>query len=241
MPVMSSWKRAKAYLDLCRVSNMPTVWTNVLAALAVSGTSWETSVYLTLAGSFSCFYAAGMALNDIWDADVDRLTRPTRPIPSGRVSVRSAWIITVFLFCAAVLLLLVQNLSAILAGFVLLIMIVAYDKVHKNKAWSVFLMAACRLLIFVIAGLSVLDSLTWSVWLAGLSQFAYVLMLSAVARFEGNRKYPLGAPIIPIMIAGISLVDAAIIILSGAAGWMSFCAGAGAPLTLMGQRWIKGD
>ena len=35
-------------------------------------------------------YASGTALNDVFDFEVDRAERPGRPLPSGRVSSRSA-------------------------------------------------------------------------------------------------------------------------------------------------------
>ena len=38
-------------------------------------------------------YAAGMALNDLFDLEIDRAERPARPLPSGRVSPAfAAWI-----------------------------------------------------------------------------------------------------------------------------------------------------
>ncbi|MDG6913686.1 MAG: geranylgeranylglycerol-phosphate geranylgeranyltransferase [Nitrososphaerota archaeon] len=41
-----------------------------------------------LTGFFICAYS--MIVNDIYDVDVDRVNRPERPIPSGRVSAREA-------------------------------------------------------------------------------------------------------------------------------------------------------
>jgi 4-hydroxybenzoate polyprenyltransferase len=43
-----------------------------------------------LAASSVCLYWAGMALNDYADRDLDRVERPERPIPAGRVSPRTA-------------------------------------------------------------------------------------------------------------------------------------------------------
>ena len=45
------------------------------------GCRWSASMIL---------YASGTALNDVFDIEVDRAERPGRPLPSGRVSVRSA-------------------------------------------------------------------------------------------------------------------------------------------------------
>jgi geranylgeranylglycerol-phosphate geranylgeranyltransferase len=42
--------------------------------------------------------SAGMIVNDIFDAEVDRVNRPKRPIPSGRMKENVAWVYAVLLF-----------------------------------------------------------------------------------------------------------------------------------------------
>ena len=73
-------------LRLGRVSNLPTVTTNVLAALALSGATpapWSIAV---ICAAISLLYIAGMFLNDAFDRTIDALQRPERPIPSGQVT-----------------------------------------------------------------------------------------------------------------------------------------------------------
>src|SRR5687768_6342548 len=75
----------RVFLELGRVSNLPTVWSNVLAGVVVSsGLPGIPTLAVALAGSL--FYTGGMFLNDAFDAEVDARERPERPIPSGRVS-----------------------------------------------------------------------------------------------------------------------------------------------------------
>ena len=73
-------------LKLGRVSNLPTVWTNVLAgtvlaAGAVQG--WRTGLVML---AMSLFYIGGMYLNDYFDRAIDATERPQRPIPAGDIS-----------------------------------------------------------------------------------------------------------------------------------------------------------
>ena len=42
--------------------------------------------FILLLITSSCFYIAGMVLNDCFDVEQDRRERPQRPIPSGRIS-----------------------------------------------------------------------------------------------------------------------------------------------------------
>ena len=80
--------RAKTVLAICRVSNLPTVWMNVLAAAALSGMGVEFSSLGLLLISLSCFYCGGMCLNDVFDRSFDADHQPFRPIPAGQIGVR---------------------------------------------------------------------------------------------------------------------------------------------------------
>jgi 4-hydroxybenzoate polyprenyltransferase len=48
--------------------------------------------------------AASNTLNQIYDRDIDAVNKPHRPIPSGRVTLRTAWGITLALYAAALVL-----------------------------------------------------------------------------------------------------------------------------------------
>ena len=76
-----------AYLRLGRVSNLPTVWTNVLAGAVLAGraTVGPGRAGRSLALALSLFYVGGMYLNDAFDREIDARERPERPIPSGRI------------------------------------------------------------------------------------------------------------------------------------------------------------
>ena len=99
---MNQWLRT--LLVLGRVSNLPTVWSNCLAgwwlgsvryeAVAHSGYDaanlvpdishfWKLPLMLL---SVSLLYTGGMFLNDAFDEEYDRLRRPERPIPSGKIT-----------------------------------------------------------------------------------------------------------------------------------------------------------
>jgi len=114
----------RALLELMRVSNLPTVWSNawvgaIAGIVAAShdhrgsdyGVFFEallatdellTYVLLFAAAGpmavMSMIYIGGMIMNDLVDREVDQVERPGRPIPSGRVSVQTARILVIGLF-----------------------------------------------------------------------------------------------------------------------------------------------
>ena len=231
----------KDYLELCRISNLPTVWTNVLAACILGEGSFVWNNFLLLSLSFSCFYAAGMCLNDLWDAEADRTHRPARPIPSGRISTRGAAILTALLFASALALLsLAPYGRALPAGVLLMAVIIAYDRFHKRHPLSVLLMAASRLLIFIVTPLAVTGTVGPGPAAAGGVQSMYVLVISLTARHEQYRREPYAIPVISLMISCISLLDGMILALAEAPGWLG--AGVvGVVLTMAGQQFVRGD
>src|ERR1035441_4415748 len=80
----------RAFLVLGRVSNLPTVWSNCLAAWLLAG-GGETKRFVLMLGSGSCLYLGGMFLNDGCDVEFDRRHRRERPIPSGSISCGAVW------------------------------------------------------------------------------------------------------------------------------------------------------
>lgn len=44
---------------------------------------------------------ASNALNQIYDLEIDRINKPKRPLPSGRISIRDAWIFTIATYLVA--------------------------------------------------------------------------------------------------------------------------------------------
>ena len=64
---------------------------DVLVGVAASGQLGNVGRTARLVGSSSLMYLAGMALNDYADREIDAVERPSRPIPSGRISPSSRW------------------------------------------------------------------------------------------------------------------------------------------------------
>src|SRR5690242_17715937 len=84
----SNFGQWRALLILGRVSNLPTVWSNCLAAwLIAGGGPW--SRFATGCAAGTLLYIGGMFLNDAFDVEFDIVRRPERPIPSGQLTRRA--------------------------------------------------------------------------------------------------------------------------------------------------------
>jgi 4-hydroxybenzoate polyprenyltransferase len=189
-------------LRLGRVPNLPTVWTNVFAALALSGSlaGWPA---LALAASMSLYYLGGMYLNDAFDRHIDAVERPQRPIPSGQVSAGQVFFLGFcWLLFGFVELMKVAHrqgtplLYPALSGIALLACIVGYDLYHKQNPLSPVLMGMCRVLVYVSAALAVRLNLSQGLLLGAGALLCHLIGLSYAAKQEAynrlTRVWPLG-------------------------------------------------
>ena len=79
-----------------------------------------------------CATAAGNAVNDYFDRDIDRVNRPDRPIPRGAVSPRVALAFSVLLFVGAVVAAVSLPVVAVAIAAANLLALVAYTKLFKG-------------------------------------------------------------------------------------------------------------
>ena len=108
----------RGLVDLIRPVNCVMIGFAVIVGAFVSKPSSIPWLQLALGfftGFFICAYS--MAVNDIYDLEVDRINRPERPLPSGRVSVPGA--------SALSLLMLVAGLVCAFLSFIPLAVVIA--------------------------------------------------------------------------------------------------------------------
>ncbi len=293
--------RLRAHLSLARISNTPTVASNVLAGAALGGATDLGQATLLLMLAMVLFYTAGMYLNDLFDYELDRRERPERPLPSGVVSRREATAVTVVLFAAGLALLALISLKVLLGGVVLAALIVAYDRWHKGNPLSPLLMASTRMLVYLISALAFRSALfgaapTGQTWLWTVLLGLYIVGLTYIAKTERRtdlaRYWPAALLVLPAvvfvaelggvgpdraaltgglllllaflwwvshsltflyrphrrdvgrtvghLIAGVSLLDALVLVVQGASALPVLLALAAFALTLLWQRFIKG-
>ncbi|MEM9883076.1 MAG: UbiA family prenyltransferase [Planctomycetota bacterium] len=181
-------RRVSAWLKLCRISNLPTVWSNALLGLALGASSSDTNLVITpsvlVILSLSLLYTAGMILNDAFDADIDRIERPSRPIPSGHVSRVTAFMFGASLLAIGVGLAFAANHPAGIHASVLTACIIAYNAIHARTASSIILMAACRALAVLTAASALSVSPDPATISVAVTIGIYTLAISLLARDE---------------------------------------------------------
>jgi 4-hydroxybenzoate polyprenyltransferase len=194
----------RAYAQLLRLPNVFTALADICLGWLAAGSALSTqraplSTLALLLGASACLYSAGMVWNDFFDVEQDRRERPFRPIPSGRVSRRTAALLGTMLLLVGVSLAAAcypegnwqpLRIAGPLAGCILL-----YDAWLKRTPAGPIGMGLCRFLN-VLLGMSATGTWPepWMLHLAG-AVGLYIVGVTWFARTEAveSRRSMLGA------------------------------------------------
>ncbi len=227
------------YLELLRLPNVFTAVADVAMGFFFLQAPWAFSddpqpsllpiglwTIGLLAASSALLYSAGMALNDVFDIELDRREQPDRPLPSGRIPLGSArWLGWQLLTLGIVLasgaaVMLAKFPPAHADGFVLswlpaivaaalAALIVLYNAGLKRTPLGPVAMGGCRALN-VLLGMSVLRE-PWRIehWTIAAGIGAYIAGVTWFARNDARRsdRWQLIAATL-VMLAGVGLVGA---------------------------------
>ena len=228
----------RAYLLLSRISNLPTVWSNVLAGAVASGAAFAPSDLGRLAAGVSFLYTGGMFLNDVFDRDFDATHRPDRPLPARDVSVAAASVVAGALVAFGLLIISAQPRYATPLAWTaaLVAAILHYNWRHKRDPLGPLWMGVCRGLVYCVAASAVASAVSARVGVAAVVMTLYVVALTWIARRLGQQA----SIAVPLLLAGISLVDAGVVLVSGGGVVFVLLALVCGVLTLGLQRIVPG-
>jgi 4-hydroxybenzoate polyprenyltransferase len=173
----------RAYLELLRPANVVTALADVLAGFAVAGLVNRAALPWLLL-STACLYAGGVVLNDVFDRNVDRVERPERPIPSGRVSVARAAQLGAGLLLAGVVLAALATAAAGVVAAAIAALVLFYDAIGKRHASiGPAAMGLCRALNLLLGVASLPAALPFA-WPLALIPFVYIFAVTTISRGE---------------------------------------------------------
>ncbi len=224
--------RLKAYLQLTRPANVITAIADIWAGFAVAGGaslffSSDTALHLSRHGiSFFWLtlatiglYGGGVAYNDIFDAELDAIERPERPIPSGRVSKKNAILMASILLIGGVLAAWQVSWISGLVAFAVAGLAVLYDYWGKHqRIFGPINMGLCRAGNLML-GVSVIPVALFLYWPLSLIPLGFVAAITMISRGEvhgKNKKALLGGFVL------YAIICVSIIFLTFRSGWQGW-------------------
>ena len=125
-----------------RPANIVTAIADVLAGVAISGfiigpglSADRVLPIILLCISTIGLYGGGVVFNDVFDAELDRIERPERPIPMGIVSVKEGALLGIFLLLIGIGTAFIVNPFSGLLAMAISVSAVVYDKWGKHHAF----------------------------------------------------------------------------------------------------------
>jgi hypothetical protein len=181
-----------AWWQLLRFGNVFTAASNVIAGFLISQPTWEplgTLPTLVVASAF--LYLAGMVLNDAFDAKLDAVERPERPIPSGRISRAEAYLVgwillTLGILCGWLASWLTGMAQPGVVATLLALAVVGYDAGLKNTPFGPWAMGACRLLNVLLGASFATQPYALPILVYGTLVTLYTIGLTYFARSENE-------------------------------------------------------
>jgi heme O synthase-like polyprenyltransferase len=227
---------AQALLRLGRVSNLPTVWTNVIAGATIASAAANVGDVALIGLAMTAFYVGGMYLNDYFDRDIDARERPGRPIPAGEISAGAVSAIGFALLAIGLTLLAPFGLLTVTWGLVLAGAIVLYDAWHKGNVFAPVIMGVCRALVYLAAGAAVSGEISFALVAGAIALAAHIIGLTYAAKQENlneiGRLWPLAVLVGPLLFALPDLANGWLVVV----GCLLLCAADIAAVRLLAQR-----
>ncbi|WP_158855938.1 UbiA-like protein EboC [Lunatibacter salilacus] len=193
-----------AYLRLTRPANIVTAISDIWAGFAIAGATafllaGQTEEYLApflwLTLATIGLYGGGVAFNDVFDAELDKVERPERPIPSGQVPLGRAILLSLSLLLMGIIAgFKVSYWSGELAVFVAAFAVL-YDAWGKHqRIFGPINMGLCRSANLLL-GMSVIPESIGDYWYVALIPLAYISAITMISRGEvhGQNKIALQA------------------------------------------------
>jgi 4-hydroxybenzoate polyprenyltransferase len=179
-------ERIHAWLQLVRAPNLLTVPGDPLAGFLLSGGGGVLGIFqvLPIVLSSLCFYCFGLIMNDLADVKIDKEERPNRPIPSGRVSLPSARIASVFFMVWGLSMAWLTSVDAGIVGSALAAAVISYNVLLKDRPIAgPVSMGACRGLSMMM-GAAVGGGVDYRVAVAIAGLTVYIAAVTSIARLE---------------------------------------------------------
>lgn len=206
-------QRVKEYLQLIRLPNVFTTPSNILAgyfaAVTTTAAAEADGVHLiALMVSSGLLYIAGIVLNDYFDIEIDKKERPSRPLPSGKISKGYALTIAIVALLIANIIALVVGPISLAISLALTLLIIAYDYQLKYTVLGPFAMGGTRSLNVIFGASPVLlyidNHSVAIVGAAAASLFFYVSSITILSKKEVGKERP-NSTLVILIVFGVIL------------------------------------
>ena len=176
------------YFKLVRIPNIFTTVSNILLGYIffTSIDNFDYHVIFELISISAFLYIGGMIQNDYFDIKIDEKERPSRPLPSNKISKKNALILIYISFSYSLIISFIIGWYTLIITITMVTLIFLYNRLLKNTIWGCINMGIIRSLnvllgasqsIFLISG----DMFDTRFIIPLLSEFLYVSSITILS------------------------------------------------------------
>jgi len=183
----------RGYLEILRPANSIMVGFAVIVGTLIAQPFLSFDYMVLLSGFLTGFLISSfaMVINDYYDAEVDRLNQPNRPIPSNRVTIGGVKTLSILLLVSGLL-------SSFFLGFLTLVIAIIFAFIswlysYRAKKIGMFgnaLVASSLAIPYIYGGFAVLFPWDELVWFLAVTSFSAGMgreIIKTISDVEGDR------------------------------------------------------
>ncbi len=178
-----------AYFQLTRPLNLLIAFLSIFMGGLVTGTVHPLEKLLLACVSGILIMAGANTINDVYDIEIDRINKPARPLPSGKIDRGSARIFSLFLLALGCISGLLVNKTLFAIAVLSSVLVYFYSSHLKRTAlWGNLTVAVVTGLAFIYGGLAV--GRTGKALIVGMFAFLFHLgreIIKDIEDREGDR------------------------------------------------------
>ncbi len=187
-------RKLTGYLRLMRPANIVTAVADILAGVVIAGYASTGNQFSSLLPVFLLIlstiglYGGGVVFNDVFDAKLDAIERPERPIPSGLVSKTNATALALCLYAMALIAAAFVHPKMLSLSFLFAVIIAVlatvYDKWGKHHSLlGPVNMGLCRGFNLLL-GMSINPTAVMQYWWLAIFPVIYIGAITMISRDE---------------------------------------------------------
>ena len=148
--------RLPAYIMITRPGNVIIAMASVMIAVSLTGRFYPVMHIVLAVLSTGLITAGANIINDYYDIETDKINRPMRPLPSGKIKRIQALIFFYVVYSIAFLLALLITIPMFLIAFIVGFLLFIYSyRLKRTVLWGNLVVSLSTALAFIYGGLAV--------------------------------------------------------------------------------------
>lgn len=186
-------KKWLAYFQLMRLPAVFTALSDIILGYLLTHGTFDLPIqFVLLVVASASLYLSGMVFNDVFDRKIDAVERPSRPIPSGRITTQNAAVLGGLLMLAGIGAAQTVGKQSLIVACLLVVAILGYDTILKKTPLGPLMMGACRFLNVMLGASAVARDI--NLWVKPQLRIAaalglFIVGLTWFARMEAKNSH----------------------------------------------------